>query len=142
MGLAAWEKYPWFGVGKDNYGLITAGKVQSWRTQARKDFDPADYYPSSHGHSLFVTTLAERGAIGLGALLAMLLGALAALLSWRPRPEDANLAWLAWGAAASAWFVTVGVGTVNTTLHHEHGLLSALIIGLWLSTLRSNPRAS
>src|SRR5204862_6105361 len=27
-GLAAWEKYPWFGVGKDNYGLITQERIR------------------------------------------------------------------------------------------------------------------
>jgi hypothetical protein len=29
--------------------------------------------------------------------------------------------------------VTIGVGLVNTTLHHEHGILAALLFGLWLS---------
>jgi O-antigen ligase len=135
LGLAGWEKHPWFGVGKDNYGLITPQLVQRWRAEAGKDFAAGDYYPSSHGHSLYVTTLAERGAIGFGALLAVLLGALGALALRRPLPADPNLAWLAWGAAASAWFVTAGVGAVNTTLHHEHGLLAALLLGLWLSTL-------
>ncbi|HEY6966764.1 MAG TPA: hypothetical protein VI229_04780, partial [Burkholderiales bacterium] len=70
---------------------------------------------------------------------AVLLASLAALVRWRPRPGDADLACVLWGGAASAWFVTVGVGTVNTTLHHEHGLLAALLFGLWLSTLRRRP---
>ena len=43
--------------------------------------------------------------------------------------------------SAGAWIVTCGVGMVNTTLHHEHGLLAALLLGLWLSTL-SPRRAS
>ena len=37
----------------------------------------------------------------------------------------------------SGWIVTAGIGTVNTTLHHEHGLLAALLLGLWLSTLHA-----
>jgi O-antigen ligase len=138
-GLVAWERYPWFGVGKDNYGLITPERVQVWRAQAGQSFDAAHYVPASHGHSLYVTTLTERGAAGFAGLMAVLLGAFAALLRCRPAPVDANLSWLAWGAAASAWFVTAGVGTVNTTFHHEHGLLSALLFGLWLSTLRTGP---
>jgi hypothetical protein len=36
-------------------------------------------------------------------------------------------------AGAGAWLVAVGAGTVNTTLHDEHGILSALLLGLWLS---------
>lgn len=140
-GLAGWEKYPWFGVGKDNYGLITHERVRAWRAEAGKPYAEPDYYPSSHGHSLYVTTLAERGALGFAALAAVLGGALIALLRFRPRRDDADFAWLAWGAAAGAWFVTAGVGLVNTTLHHEHGLLAALLFSLWLSTPR-RPRAS
>ena len=144
MGLAAWEKYPWFGVGKDNYGRISHELVRSWRTEAGKDYDEARYVRFPHAHSLYVNTLAERGAVGFASLAAVLLASLAALLRYRPRPDDGNFAWLAWGGALSGWIVTAGIGTVNTTLHHEHGLLAALLLGLWLSTLhaRAWPRAS
>lgn len=139
MGLAGWQKYPWFGVGKSNYGLITHERVRAWRAEAGKDY-PQDiqdrFVPSSHAHSLYVNTLVERGSVGFAALLAILLAALVALLRHRPHPGDRDLAWLLWGAAVSGWIVTAGVGTVNTTLHHEHGLLAALLLGLWLSTLR------
>jgi hypothetical protein len=27
---------------------------------------------------------------------------------------------------------------VNTTLHHEHGILAALLLGLWLSRVRES----
>ncbi len=141
MALVAWERYPWFGVGMDNYGLISPELVQSWRTEAGKDYDPALYIRFPHAHNLFVNALAERGAVGLAALAAVLLAWLAMLFRRRPRPSDPDLAWLAWGSAAGAWIVTVTVGMVNTTLHHEHGLLAALLLGLWLSTLRTR-RAS
>jgi O-antigen ligase len=135
MGFAAWEKYPWFGVGKDNYGQITHERIRGWRAEAGKDYDASRYVQFPHGHSLYVNTLAERGAVGLATLAAILVASLAALLRLRPRPADADFAWLAWGAAASAWIVTAGVGTVNTTLHHEHGQLAALLLATWLSTL-------
>jgi O-antigen ligase len=137
-GIAAWEKFPWFGVGKDNFSKITHEHVRAWRAEAGKDYEAARYYPYAHGHSLYVNTLAERGALNFAALLAILGATPAALWRYRPRPLDGDFAWLAWGGAASAWFVTAGVGTVNTTLHHEHGLLAALLLALWLQTL---PRA-
>jgi hypothetical protein len=28
--------------------------------------------------------------------------------------------------------VTIAVGMVNTTFHHEHGLLAVLLLGVWL----------
>ncbi|HUN68445.1 MAG TPA: O-antigen ligase family protein [Burkholderiales bacterium] len=141
MGFAAWEKYPWFGVGKDNYGLITHDLVRSWRAEAGKDYDPSRYVRFPHAHNLYVNTLAERGIVGFAGLAALLVAWLAALLRYRPRPEAEDSDWLLWGGAASAWIVTSGVGMVNTTFHHEHGLLAVLLLGLWLSTLPAH-RAS
>ena len=135
MAVAAWERYPWFGVGMDNYSLISHELVRAWRTEAGKDYDATRYVRFPHAHNLFVNALAERGAVGFAALAAVLLAWLLALIRERPRPQDRDLAWLLWGGAASAWFVTVAVGMVNTTLHHEHGLLAVLLLGLWLSTL-------
>ncbi len=135
MAFAAWEKYPWFGVGKDNYSLITHERVRAWRAEERKEYDESRYVRQPHAHSLYMNTLAERGAVGFAALAALLLAWLTALVRYRPRPEESDFAWLAWGSAASAWIVTAGVGTVNTTFHHEHGLLAALLLGIWLSTL-------
>ena len=134
-GLVAWEQYPWFGIGKDNYKLATLDQVRAWRTQEGKDYDPARYVYAVHAHSLYVNTLVERGVAGFATLLAVLGAALYALLRFRPRAGDGDFAWLAWGSAVGAWFITAGIGAVNTTLHHEHGLLAALLFGLWLSTL-------
>ena len=142
MGLAAWQKYPWFGVGKDNYTQITHERVRAWRSAAGQDYDAARYVQFPHAHSLYVNTLAERGAVGFATLAAVLIAALAALLRYLPRPLDADFDWLAWGGAAGAWIVTAGVGTVNTTLHHEHGLLAALLLGLWLATLPTRRASS
>jgi O-antigen ligase len=135
MGLAAWERFPWFGVGKDNYNLITYDLVRTWRSEAGKDYEASRYVQFPHAHNLLVNTLVERGVVGFAGLAALLLAWLVALIRDRPRPQDADLSWIAWGGAASAWFVTVGVGMVNTTLHHEHGLLAVLLLGLWLSKL-------
>ncbi len=134
-GLVAWEKYPWFGIGKDNYKLITEERMREWSAESGGPFDPAKFLFVPHAHSLYVNTLVERGAVGFAALIAVLGAALYALLRYRPIPADADIAWLLWGGAAGAWVVTAGIGVVNTTFHHEHGLLAALLLGLWLSTL-------
>jgi O-antigen ligase len=144
MAFAAWEKYPWFGVGKDNYSQITHDRVRAWRAEEGKTYDESRYLRQPHAHSLYVNTLAERGVVGAAPVAALLLAWAGALLRYRPRREDSDFAWLAWGGAASAWIVTAGVGAVNTTFHHEHGLLAVLLLGSWLSTLptRSAHRAS
>jgi O-antigen ligase len=140
MALVAWERYPLFGIGMDNYSQLTYERVRAWRTEAGKDYDQSRYVQHAHAHNLFINALAERGSVGFAALAAVMLAWMVGLIRRRPRPSDDDVQWLVWGAAASAWMVTVGVGMVNTTLHHEHGLLAALLLGLWLST-RSPHRA-
>jgi O-antigen ligase len=139
MGLAGWERYPWFGVGKDNYKLISHDLVRTWRAEAGEPYDASQYVHFPHAHNLFVNTLVERGVIGFAGMAAILIAWLVALVRCRPRPQDGEIDWVSWGSAAGAWIVTVGVGTVNTTLHHEHGLLAALLLGLWLQ--KRSPQA-
>ena len=135
LALVAWERYPWFGVGMDNFGLVTNDRVASWRREAGKEFDPSQYKEFPHAHSLAFNTLAERGVLGSAALAAVLLAWGLALVRRRPGPDAAPDEWMLWSAAAGAWLVTLGVGTVNTTLHDEHGILAALLLGLWLARL-------
>jgi len=68
------------------------------------------------------------------ALAALLLAWLWSLARRRPSPPEGDTRWLLWGAALAAWFITVMVGVVNTTLHHEHGILAMLLLGAWLSS--------
>ena len=94
MGLAAWEKYPWFGVGKDNYGKITHELVRGWRAEAGKDYDASRYVRFPHAHNLYVNTLAERGTVGLASLAGGAVGRArrAAALSAAPRGRQFRLA--------------------------------------------------
>jgi len=142
--LVAWERFPLFGIGMDNYSLIKMDRIKGWREEAGKAFDERDYSQWPHGHSLYFNTLAERGIIGTAALGALLTAWLIALVRRRPAADAAEDDWLWWGAAAGAWMITTGVGLVNTTLHHEHGILAAMFLGLWLSatsTGRSSARS-
>jgi len=128
-----WQRYPWAGVGVDNFKLITEERLREWRTQAGKPFDASTYAFFRHGHSLYFNTLAERGVIGSLPLAALLLALLLSLIRERPAAGAEDETWLVWGSAAGAWIVTCGVGLVNTTLHHEHGILAGVLFGLWLS---------
>jgi O-antigen ligase len=135
VALAAWRQHRWFGVGMDNFGRITPERVRAWDADAGRTHDPSRYFFSSHGHSLYANTLAERGVVGATALSIVLLAWAATMVRYRPRRTDDDEEWLVWGCAVSAWVVTVAAGLVNTTLHDEHGILAALLLGLWLSRL-------
>ena len=134
QALAAWHEHPWFGVGIDNFEVIDAASVKRWVEARGEVYDPAIYAGSSHAHSLFLTTLAERGSVGMAVLLAVLLSWGFSLARAWPRKTDPPLHWMLWGGAASALIVAVAIGVVNTTLHHEHGLLSMLLLGAWLGS--------
>ena len=139
MGFVAWERYPWFGVGTSNYSVISLERVQVWRKLAGKPFDAKQYAGTNHAHSLYVNTLAERGIVGALALGAFLLPWAVWLVRRRPRAPDSDLDWLLWGGALSGLVITATVGLVNTTLHHEHGILATLLLGLWLTNLPRQP---
>ncbi len=132
MGVEGFTRHPWLGVGMGNYQHITPARVQAWRAQAGKDYDASRYVHFPHAHSLYMNTLAERGLVGFAILGAVLLAWGVQLLRGRPDVAAADDEWLLWGASASALVVTLAAGLFNTTLHHEHGIFAALLLGLWL----------
>ncbi len=138
-GLAAWREFPVFGVGTDNYSRIGLGDIERWSAARGEVFDRTRYEPAPHAHNLFINTLAERGLVGLLSLGALLLILLAELLRGIPQSNAPPAHWAWWGGAASAWLISVLVGAVNTTLHHEHALLSVLFVGGWLALGRAHP---
>ncbi len=134
VAIEAWRHYPWFGVGMGNYGKIEVpGQVQQWLVDRGEIFDPERYAGQGHAHSLYFNTLAERGLFGLAIILGILGYWAYQLYRRRPAADSEPLRWALWGGAFSAWFNTVVIGTFNTTLHHEHAILSLLLVGFWLS---------
>jgi len=121
LAVETWQQHPLFGIGMDNFSLVTNAQT-------------ADRYASlfPHAHSVYLNTLVERGLIGAAPVVVVLIAWPLALLRWRPRPADSDTDWMVWGAALGAWLVTAVAGLVNTTLHHEHGLLAMMLLGLWL----------
>jgi len=136
VGIEAWREFPLFGVGMSNFGRINHELIAGWARKRAENPDPDRFLPSSHAHSLYVNTLAERGILGLCALVAVLLAWLYSLLTRIPRATSPPLHWIYWGAATFAWLIAIIVGLVNTTLHTEHALVSMLFLGGWLSLSR------
>ena len=121
LGLESWREHPWFGLGVDNFSTVT------------RSVDAAYAALVPHAHNLYLNTLVERGIVGAAPLGAVLIAWTWALWRRRPRVAEDRYGWLLWGAALGAWLVTGAAGMVNTTLHHEHGLLAVLLLGFWLS---------
>lgn len=138
--LVLWQQYPWFGVGMHNFDQATPEETRSWATAQGKSYDARKYMNSSHAHSLYFNALAERGTVGSAILAAILVAWIVSLLRALPSRNDVYIYWTAWGGAFSAWFVTVVVGFVNTTLHHEHALLASVALGIFLAVQRAVAR--
>jgi O-antigen ligase len=130
--LVEWRRYPLFGVGMGNFGRVPLEQLQQWNESQGWAIRPTAEGLNSHAHSLYFTTLAERGAVGLGVVLAVLAAWGVSLFRGIPRARDPGLDWALFGAAFAAWLTTIGVGFLNTTLHHEHGILSVMLLGIWL----------
>jgi hypothetical protein len=88
-----------------------------------------------HGHSLYVNSLAERGLLGLGSPCDSR-GVAIAQTHRVPNADAPPLHWAYWCSAGAAWIITIVVGALNTTLHHEQALLCMLLLGGWLSLSR------
>jgi len=130
--LIEWRRFPLLGVGMGNFGHVTLEELQDWNKARDWAIRPTPEGMAPHGHSLYVTALVERGLVGSGVLIAVLLAWGGTLLRGVPRGTDPPLDWALFGAALAGWLITVVVGFFNTTLHHEHAIVSALLFGLWL----------
>ncbi|MSP98686.1 MAG: O-antigen ligase family protein [Betaproteobacteria bacterium] len=135
--LHASREYPLFGVGMGNYSRIDSERLAEWSRARGETLDAKRIWPSAHAHSLYLNTLAERGVAGLTVLLAILAAWAWLLARGIPQATESPLRWAYWGGALTAWLVAIIVGLVNTTLHHEHALLSMLLLGGWFSLSRS-----
>jgi O-antigen ligase len=129
--------YPIFGVGNGNWNRITLKDLKKSRMERDVPFDEKNYaIQHGHSHSLFLTSLVERGVVGFIMLIVFMGAWLRTLIkSYRKLKSSPQGSYL-WGASLSAWIVTCGVGFVNSTFHHEHAILALLFLGLHLSFLK------
>ena len=141
-GLVAWRASPWFGLGPDNYSQITERDLRAQLAIEGKPYNPHEYVAAPHAHNLYINWLVERGVVGLSALLAVLGAWGLALWRYRPRAGIDDAQMVLWCASFSGWLVTVLIGFVNTTMHHEHALLALITLGLWLPLARALPQAA
>lgn len=142
VGILGWREFPLFGIGARNYKLLDDEKIELLAKKHDGKYTAEDYFPNSHAHNRYINTLTERGIAGLGILLIVMLAFVWQLLKQRPRREDSNLYWGLWGGTLAAWFTHITIGAVNTTLHHEHALLTMIITGLYLQYTQTNKKGT
>jgi len=130
---------PLLGIGINNRANVTKSDVKKSIESRGETFDENKYnFHFKHAHSFYLTKIAEIGIIGAFVTLTFILFWLRELIrSWRSLEKSSQGLYL-WCGSFSAWLTTFGIGFVNTTFHHEHGILACLFLGLHLVYLRKN----
>jgi O-antigen ligase len=124
----AFEAQPLAGVGNDRFRALTPQALCPAGSDASR-CDPQRLQFTTHAHSVYMNTLAERGAFGAAALLALIAAWLSLLRRTRTAGASASWAAAVWWASAGGLCVTALAGLLNTTLHHEHGMLAMFTLG-------------
>lgn len=130
---------PLLGLGMSNWHFITMDQLKASVEKRGKTFDPNNYQLQwGHSHNLYLTALVDRGIVGLGVTLLFMFTWLRHLIKTFSLTKKFNEATYLWAGSFSAWMATFGIGLVNTTFHHEHGILACLLLGLYLSYTQSH----
>ena len=114
-------------------------KIEDLRNSVEKrneKFEEKNYMLQyGHAHSIYFSTLAEKGIIGLSVFIIFMMMWLKELIKNYKLILKDKLPFLFWGGASSAWIGIFIVGIVNSTFNHENGILACLFLGLYLNSI-------
>lgn len=143
VSLEAARFHPLLGLGMSNWHFITLDQLKASVEKRNESFDPNNYYLSvGHSHNLYLTALVDRGIVGLSVTLIFMFAWLRHLVTNFKLTKLSNQGAYLWAGSLSAWLATFGIGFVNTTFHHEHGILACLLLGLYLNYTQSSQQQS
>ena len=132
--LEASRLYPLLGIGMNNWNYLNLDVLKKSVEKRNEEFNPDNYYiKAGHAHNLYLQALLERGILGLISILVIMAFWLKDLIKTFHRSKLSYQSQYLWAASASAYLTTFLIGTVNSTLHHEHGILAFLLLGLFLT---------
>jgi len=130
----AFKANPYFGVGFGNFGQLTNEDIKPYVLADKGFFDAKEYLAASHAHNLFYTYLVCGGLLTFSILLWFWLYVLWIIFKLMIRKEND---WVVFSAIGVV-MVNLGIGLVNTTLHHEHAILSMYVLGLLIAQYRKS----
>jgi hypothetical protein len=128
----AFKKNPILGIGFGNYGQI---KIEDIKAEIIKDkgvFNASEYLPGSHAHNVYYTYLVSGGLLIFSIFLWFWFYIVWIIFKLRSTEEND---WITF-SSISVLLINLIIGWVNTTLHHEHAILSMFVLGILISTYR------
>src|SRR6266567_846034 len=72
QALVEWRMHPIFGIGNSNFAQAPESDVKNWLNSRGENYPDNTYAVSTHAHSLYLNTLAERGIVGVASIVALL----------------------------------------------------------------------
>jgi O-antigen ligase len=133
MEAAKW--HPLIGLGMDNWKYITPHAIKVSVEKRGEIYVSDNYSFPGHSHNLYLTVFVERGILGITTLMLILL-AWGVKLYKSYQICKANHQLIIWGSSLSAYIIATSIGIVNTTIHHEHGIFTAICLGIFLAITR------
>lgn len=124
---------PLLGLGLSNWHFIKLSQIQKSVEARGETFNADNYFFPGHSHSLYFSALVERGIVGFIVTLIFMFYWLYDLIKTFKWSKKSSTSYMLWAGSFSAWLATFGIGLVNTTFHHEHGILACLFLGLYIS---------
>jgi len=128
--LAAQER-PFLGYGVGMFGLANSSEnLKPIIRNSKRDFNEGDFLFTDHAHNLSINWLLERGILAIILFYFWMAMTLRYLVNNLTNVEEEHF-WKPCGifSVSTAFFCGLG----NTSWHHEHGLLAAILIGLSVS---------
>jgi len=128
----AFKTNPFLGVGFGNYSQITLDDIEGAILQDKGVFDKNLYYRSSHAHNVYFNYLVSGGLLIFSIFAWFWFYIVWIIIKLISRRENE---WIVLSGIA-VLLVNLGIGWVNTTLHHEHAILSMFVLGLLIAQFR------
>jgi O-antigen ligase len=127
---------PILGIGNENWQYIKLEDIKRSREKRGLPFNKESYsLEKKHAHSIYLSSLLERGWLGLLSLVTLMIAWFILLLKdYRNLVYLNNNLKIIWGASTSAFLATFIIGSVNSTFHHEHAILALFFLGLHLAS--------
>ncbi len=128
----AFKKNPLLGIGFGNHGQI---KIEDIKDEIIKDkgvFNAKEYKSGSHSHNVYYTYLVSGGLLIFSIFLWFWFYIVWIIFKLRSTGENE---WIIL-SSISVLLINLAIGWVNTTLHHEHAILSMFVLGMLISEYR------
>jgi O-antigen ligase len=127
----AFKLNPLFGTGFGNYSQIKSEDIKAKIIKDKGAFN-VSILQGSHPHNVYYNYLLSGGLLIFSIFLWFWFYIVWIIFKLRSTKEND---WIIL-CSISVLFINLGIGWVNTTLHHEHAILSMFVLGMLISEYR------